>query len=220
MHPTHGLQGWGLVLLVVGLLAEQGDASAQFNLGVMYDNGWGVPQNYTEAAKWYRQAAEQGQADAQNNLGVMYLQGQGVPQDYTLAYSWLNLAAARMPPGEDYTRAARARDVVAAKLTPAQLARAQEIARTWQPRRQSPMTPVEPSPAATVLPHLVRPTSPRHDLIRQVQERLKAVGFNPGAIDGAMGPQTRDALRWFQNAKGLRATGELDEVTLDALGVR
>ena len=54
------------------LAAEQGDAVAQYNLGVMYDNGQGVPQDYAEAVKWYRLAAEQGYAHAQRNLGVMY----------------------------------------------------------------------------------------------------------------------------------------------------
>ena len=49
--------------------AEQGDSMAQFNLGLMYDNGRGVPQDNTEAAKWYRKAAEQGYANAQFNLG-------------------------------------------------------------------------------------------------------------------------------------------------------
>jgi Putative peptidoglycan binding domain len=63
-------------------------------------------------------------------------------------------------------------------------------------------------------------TAPRRDLTRQVQQRLQAVGFNPGSIDGAMGPQTQQALRWFQNSKGLRPTGEPDEATLDALSVR
>ena len=53
-------------------LAEQGDADAQFNLGVMYDEGDGVPQDYKEAFKWYRFAAEQGVALAQTYLGVMY----------------------------------------------------------------------------------------------------------------------------------------------------
>ena len=53
-------------------LAEQGYASAQFNLGVMYDHGQGVKQDYLEAAKWYRKAAEQGHRDAQFYLGVMY----------------------------------------------------------------------------------------------------------------------------------------------------
>ncbi len=52
--------------------AEQGDADAQFRLGVMYHEGEGVSQDYTEAAKWSRKAAEQGDASAQINLGVMY----------------------------------------------------------------------------------------------------------------------------------------------------
>ncbi len=52
-------------------LAEQGYAAAQFNLGAMYDNGQGVPQDDAQAVQWYRLAAEQGMAEAQNNLGVM-----------------------------------------------------------------------------------------------------------------------------------------------------
>ena len=73
--------------------AEQGDAEAQFNLGVIYDEGQGVPQDYAEAAKWYRMAAEQGDADAQFILGVMYDEGQGVPKDDTEAVKWYRLAA-------------------------------------------------------------------------------------------------------------------------------
>nr|WP_240327077.1 tetratricopeptide repeat protein [Ursidibacter arcticus] len=63
-------------------LAEQGDAAAQFNLGLMYDNGQGVKQDNQQAVKWYQQAAEQGYAEAQFNLGVMYAKGRGVKQDY------------------------------------------------------------------------------------------------------------------------------------------
>ena len=62
-------------------LAEQGDASAQSNLGLMYDLGEGVPQDDKQAVKWYRLAAEQGDAEAQFNLGVMYYSGYGVPKD-------------------------------------------------------------------------------------------------------------------------------------------
>ena len=63
------------------LAAEQGDADAQFNLGVMYANGEGVPENDAEAVKWYRLAAEQSHADAQFKLGVMYDLGNGVPEN-------------------------------------------------------------------------------------------------------------------------------------------
>ena len=61
--------------------AEQGDATAQFSLGVMYlhSSSEGGPQDYVEARKWLLKAAEQGEALAQYNLGVMYDAGQGVP---------------------------------------------------------------------------------------------------------------------------------------------
>jgi TPR repeat protein len=48
--------------------AEQGDASAQHNLGVMYDNGQGVPEDDAEAVRWYRLAADRGLAGAQCGL--------------------------------------------------------------------------------------------------------------------------------------------------------
>ena len=68
--------------------AEQGFTGAQYNLGLMYDNGKGVTQDYKEAVKWYGKAAEQGYAKAQNNLGSMYENGQGVTQDYKSAHMW------------------------------------------------------------------------------------------------------------------------------------
>jgi uncharacterized protein len=54
------------------LAAEQVDAWRQDDLGLRYENGWGVPKDYAEAVKWYRLAAEQGDAEAQINLGRMY----------------------------------------------------------------------------------------------------------------------------------------------------
>ena len=56
-------------------LAEQGDADAQYNLGVMYANGQGVSQDYKTAVKWYRLAAEQGNPRAQGNLGAHHALG-------------------------------------------------------------------------------------------------------------------------------------------------
>ena len=73
--------------------AEKGDATAQFNLGVMYDNGQGVEQDYAEAVKWYRKAAMQGVASAQLNLGIMYANGQGVTKDEYEAVKWFRKAA-------------------------------------------------------------------------------------------------------------------------------
>jgi TPR repeat protein len=74
-------------------LAEDGDASAQCNLGVMYEQGRGVAQNYREAMRWFRLAALQGDASAQSNLGVMYYKGQGIAQDYGEAMKWYRMAA-------------------------------------------------------------------------------------------------------------------------------
>ena len=73
--------------------AEQGDADAQVNLGYMYDNGRGVPQDDAEAVRWYRLAAEQGNARAQFFLGGEYAAGDGVPQDDAEAVRWFRLAA-------------------------------------------------------------------------------------------------------------------------------
>jgi TPR repeat protein len=73
--------------------AASGDAAAQCGLGIMYAHGHGVPQDYTQAAAWYRKAAEQGVADAQDILGYLYCNGQGVPQDYAQAAAWYRKAA-------------------------------------------------------------------------------------------------------------------------------
>jgi TPR repeat protein len=73
--------------------AEQGNASAQFNLGNMYSNGEGVTPDDTEAVKWYRKAADQGHASAQLNLGNMYDNGEGVMLDDTKAVKWYRKAA-------------------------------------------------------------------------------------------------------------------------------
>jgi len=74
-------------------LAEQGNAAAENNLGVMYHNGQGVQQDYQQALLWYRKAVMQGYAQAEANLGRMYDNGQGVKQDYQQALQWYRKAA-------------------------------------------------------------------------------------------------------------------------------
>ena len=75
--------------------AEQGNAEAQYNLGVMYANGDGVPKDAVEAVKWFRKAAEQGHAKAQYNFGLMYYNGKGVPEDYSEAVKLFRMASER-----------------------------------------------------------------------------------------------------------------------------
>ena len=73
--------------------AKQGSVIAQYNLGIMYENGKGVKENDAEAAKWFRKAAEQGDEHAQYNLGFMYSQGRGLPENDAEAVKWYRKAA-------------------------------------------------------------------------------------------------------------------------------
>lgn len=74
-------------------LAETGDTAAQTNVGLLYYEGKGVPQNYEEAIKWYTLAASQGYPDACFNLAVAYSDGKGVERDPTQALKWYQVAA-------------------------------------------------------------------------------------------------------------------------------
>ena len=107
------------------LAADQGDADAQSNLGLMYANGEGVLEDAPEAVKWLRLAADQGVAAAQFNLGVMYANGGGLPEDYVLGYAWLNLAATQ---GSETAR--EYKDDLQERMTAGQIAQAEEMSAT------------------------------------------------------------------------------------------
>ena len=112
--------------------AAQGNARAQAQLGFMYENGFGVPQNYVAAADLYRSAAAQGNSFAQSRLGLSYDRGHGVPQSVVLSYAWLDLAAAGASGRErDFYR--RLRDAVASKMTSGQIFEGQRLALIWAP---------------------------------------------------------------------------------------
>ena len=74
-------------------LAEKNNSIAQYNLGVLYQNGFEGSPNYSLAVKWYRKAASNGLSQASYNLGLMYELGKGVPQDYDSAAKWYKKAA-------------------------------------------------------------------------------------------------------------------------------
>lgn len=74
-------------------LAENGDASAQYNMGVLYDQGYGVEQDYAKARQWYKKAAAQRYGRAEHNLGIMYEAGKGVPRDPSKAAHWFRRGA-------------------------------------------------------------------------------------------------------------------------------
>ena len=102
--------------------AERGDAKAQFNLAMIYDEGLGVKENDAKAAHWYRKAAAQGNAYAQAFLGTMYARGEGVPMNHTIAYAWLILASAQ---GIDEVK--ETLDVLSEKITPDEMEQAREL---------------------------------------------------------------------------------------------
>ncbi|HLI11873.1 MAG TPA: tetratricopeptide repeat protein [Alphaproteobacteria bacterium] len=113
-------------------LAWDGYAPAQYDVGQIYDNGAGVPQNATRAAAWYRRAAAQGYAPAEFRLGMMYEEGLGVPQNYEQAYIWLDRAA-RHEVGARQTAIERERDRAEAMLTPRQRRQALAVENNWHP---------------------------------------------------------------------------------------
>ena len=73
--------------------ARSGDMDAQYDLAFLYDNGYGVELDYTEARTWYHKAADQGHSAAQWNLGAIYANGLGVPEDLGTAINWYRKAA-------------------------------------------------------------------------------------------------------------------------------
>jgi TPR repeat protein len=114
--------------------ADQDDAIAQFHLGVMFSNGEGVPQDNAEAANWFRRAADLGDAPAQYNLALFYVKGLAGEADNISAHMWFNLAAAHFPASDVEGRdaAIRNRDLVAKKMSAAEIGEAQKLAREWK----------------------------------------------------------------------------------------
>jgi TPR repeat protein len=110
--------------------AEQNHAKAQYWLGYCYYIGQGVPKDYAEAVKWSHKAANQGDVDAQFRLGMCYNAGEGVTKDLVEAAKWWNLASAQ---GEKLAK--RNLFVIEQKMTPEQIAEAQQLAREFQPHK-------------------------------------------------------------------------------------
>ena len=107
---------------------------AEIGAGPLEDADAAVKRrDYATAVRLARPLAEQGDARAQYNLGVFYDNGLGVPQDRIRSYMWFDLSAAQGREG-----AAAFRDLIARRMTPAQIAEAQRLAREWKPNMQSP----------------------------------------------------------------------------------
>jgi TPR repeat protein len=113
-------------------LAAQGDPAAQFSVGAHYATGEDVPQDYTEAVRWFSMAAEQGHVVSQATLGAYCWAGRGVPQDLVKAYFWSVLAQAGGDEASKYRVA-----VLASRMNRAQITDAQQLANDWIKEHQS-----------------------------------------------------------------------------------
>jgi hypothetical protein len=107
-------------------LAGQGDADAQWQMGVRYHNGEGVPRDDVQAMQWFLRAGEQGHVTAQATLGAYYWAGRGVPQDLSKAYFWSALALAQ---GDENSKSRL--EGLASQMTRAQVSTARQQAEGW-----------------------------------------------------------------------------------------
>jgi TonB family protein len=168
--------------------ADKGDPRAQYWLGVLYDEGQGLPKDTGEAAKWYRRAADQGIGDAQNRLGYFYDKGEGVDRDRVQAHAWYELAILH---GSENS-APRLRKL-GRKLSNVQRSQAARFVETWKEQRLREVTEGEPLLAGVggvTIPRLigsskVAPAYPEPTRLKRIEGRviLQAVVRSNGTVD-------------------------------------
>jgi putative methionine-R-sulfoxide reductase with GAF domain len=107
-------------------LADNGDADAQWQMGVRFHNGEDVPRDDAQAMQWFKRAAEQGNVAAQRALGAYYFAGRGVPTDFSQAYFWSAIAGAQ---GDEMSKSRL--PVLALQMTQSQIAAARQQAEQW-----------------------------------------------------------------------------------------
>ena len=164
-----------------------------------------------EALAQWRAAADAGDRRAMLALGRLYVQGLGAPQDYVEAHKWFNLAASR---GE--AAAVKERDALSAKMTPQQVAAAQELARSWRPGGGE--VPAMAGDAGTTgSAGAADAAAPPPRAVREAQALLARLGYAPGPADGKWGARTAKAYRAFLRDAGLPAEKMLTPQTLRAM---
>lgn len=178
---------------------------AQFNLGVMYEAGRGVPRDETRALLWYHSAAEQGHPLAQYNLGRLYALGQGIPQSDAEATRWFQRAAARGVAMALHALATFETNETDREQLMYRAAKGGDPdAQAWlRARTDGGDSRVTLGPPADLV--LDSPTG-APDIVA-IQEGLTALGYYSGPLDGIAGPVTRAAIGKFQSDNGLPATG-------------
>lgn len=111
--------------------AKKNNVEAQYHLGELYNLGHGVPQDFTEAIKWFGQAAERKHPKACFQLAQKYALGEGTPRDYTKAHMYWSIASAF-----NVKSAAQNRDLLAKKMSPSELEKAQKMAKQWRHKKK------------------------------------------------------------------------------------
>ncbi len=207
--------------------AEAGDARAQFMLGHMYDQGQGVPQSTQESVHWMEMAAGNGYTTAQVIMGVRYLSGDGVTANIPKAFHLFNTAAQaedemayfylgllydagigvpRDPAqAEHYYRLARANGMSVPDNPMA------EVAATRERLAHSPGGGSKGADREGLV---------REKMVRDAQDSLTRLGYNPGPVDGVYGEKTKHAIMLFQKNVGLEVDGRVSPQLLEKIHAR
>ena len=192
--------------------AEAGNRLAMHNLASLYASGELGEQQFASAAEWFERASEAGMTDSQFNLGMLYARGLGVAQDLKASYKWFALAAE----GGDKD-AGLARDDIGKSLDDAALAEAKSEIANWH---MAPINiPANFAPIGTWSESFdPGQTITEKQVTEGVQKALARLGYDPGTIDGVMGPKTTLAITEFERATGMQPTGLVNPRLLAVLG--
>jgi len=123
---TRALEGWRA-------LADEGNALAQYNVGLLHYLGHGTARSYAQALIWFHAAARQGLAASYLRLGGMFERGEGVPRDFEQSYLWYTLAVSAFGPGSCRDTALDRRRTLAKSLTEAQILKVLAESSEWAP---------------------------------------------------------------------------------------
>ena len=192
--------------------AEAGNRMAMHNLASLYASGDLGDQKFATAAEWFERAANTGLTDSQFNLGMLYARGLGVSQDLKASYKWFSLAAEA---GDK--DAATARDDVGKSLDAEALKAAKAEVAAWH------MTPINIPANFAPIGTWAKNFDPGQTITEKkvtegVQRALVRLGYDPGSVDGVMGPKTNQAIKEFEQVIGMSPTGLINPRLLAVLG--
>ncbi|MCF6221334.1 MAG: peptidoglycan-binding protein [Robiginitomaculum sp.] len=193
--------------------AKADNRIAMHDLGHYYATGAdGASPDLQQAVKWFSMAAERGVLDSQFNLAVLYQGGSGVPLSLEDAYIWYSIAGSQ---GDEI--AIQRSEAVARELSEESLAKAKARVKAFAPR------PVNNAANGIFknLPWMAEKEARRAPMtnptVKGAQRMLASLGYSIGPPDGALGPNTRNAIIRFERANGLPETGRVNAALIERL---